>query len=274
MPAGVLVPSFACRPNLWCSWPRALPPALAAADLPPVKAGKPTHDPKHLSSEGIRFWRTFGNALSATSCALRRLTAPSHPRSSARPFQGARPARARSAATPPGPPLLVRSPDDASSDLCRLPTPATNTTRGRTHASRRSSPVRDVTAFAAHPPRLPRCPASCEVGVPPASRFWRSARRGSEPRPPCGVRGSGGPSRRIRVIARSPSSFLLPSTRLSSTHRHSGLDCPRRVCADRRPPFPRRPAKGAAFPKTEGAFHRTSAVIDRGPLRGCPGGAG
>jgi len=44
--AGVLVPSFACRPNLWSFWPRALPPALAAADLPPVKAGKPTLRPE------------------------------------------------------------------------------------------------------------------------------------------------------------------------------------------------------------------------------------
>lgn len=62
----------------------------------------------------------------------------------------------------------------------------------------------------------------------------------------------------------SPSSFLLPSTRLSPMHRRVDLECPRRQYVDQRPSFQRPPAKGAVFPKTEGAFHRTFHVPGKG----------
>lgn len=78
---------------------------------------------------------------SHVKCSLRRLTTPFHPRIAARALRRFQPPRARSPATPAGPSLLARSPATASLD----PTPPSDfcnrTTRGRTHASRRSSPA-------------------------------------------------------------------------------------------------------------------------------------
>lgn len=268
MPAGVVFPLLACLPSLWHLWPRAFPLALAAAALPLVKAGKPYDDPMRLSSEGIRFWRTFGDArATATSPCVD----PRRPFARALAFRAFRriwPPRARSAATPSSPPSLVRSPDCASSDptaafrLLQLTRPV-----GAPCCERSTLARAGCRALAEHPPRLPRYPSPRGAGAFRASRLAtvRSARQRAT-RPLARLAGREARDEGSAQTAWSPSSFLLPSTRLSPMHRHAGLECLRRARCGQRLPFPRRPAKGAVFPKAEGAFHRTFHV----PIEGFP----
>jgi len=142
----------------------------------------------------------------------------------------------------------------------RLPTSATDTTRGRTHVERstprpcglsclRTAPAAFATlSVLSRGRRVPRVPLLAvhearQRGTVPL-RGLRAVR--PEPKDP-------------RVCG-EPSSFLLTNTRLSPASRHVGLECLRRALAGRRSAFPLCPAKGAAFPQIKGAFHRTFHV--------------
>jgi len=210
-------------------------------------------DPKRLSSDGIRFWRTFGNARARRYCALRRLTASFHPRASAPVFRRDRLPRARSAATASGPSSLVRSPAVASSDPTS-PSDFCNNHDPWAHplASHRSSSVRAAVLSQSSRPvrRVVRLLAEPKPPVRPVLR--RSARRSNEPRAPCGARGSRGSSQGSALVcAEAPASFASrapwfvtdPSPREPGSARaaHMPARGPRSDDAPRRAPLFRRP---------------------------------
>jgi hypothetical protein len=204
--------------------------------------------------------------------ALRRLTAPFHPRSAFRAFRRLRLPRARSAATPSGPPSLVRSPDCASSDptaafrLLQLTRPV-----GAPCCERSTLARAGCRALAEHPHRLPRYPSSCEAGASRASRFLDGPLGAAASHmTPCEACGPGGPRRRIRADCVEPLLVSPPEHPIvtDAPPRRPGVPAPR----VRRPEalVPATPREGRRFPESRVLFTVRSMSPSRGfpPLRG------